>query len=220
MVRHHRAPPRATFVSLGPDFGCLGVVIRPPTTGSVPSGTPWRERLLRQTHLPHERSGARQAPPWRARSGGAISVRSDRCCAHATDRPPPPRQSQEMIVTHGRRPKTLGSHRGCTSFALTRRSVPFVPLHQVGLTLAISCEAVPASVMGRRGHEPAPPTAPGCRRKLRQLHRLVRQPGRPSSQPRLPDLSWFRSQPGDATTEREPERSVAEGPRGRCRSTC
>src|SRR5512133_1615361 len=35
------------------------------------------------------------------------------------------------------------------------------PLH-VSPTLAISCEAVPASIMGRRGHEPAPPVGHGA----------------------------------------------------------
>jgi hypothetical protein len=35
------------------------------------------------------------------------------------------------------------------------------PLH-VRRTLAISCEAVPASEMGRRGHEPAPPAGHGA----------------------------------------------------------
>ena len=37
-----------------------------------------------------------------------------------------------------------------------------VALAQVSPTLAISCEAVPASEMVRRGHEPAPPFSPGA----------------------------------------------------------
>ena len=49
------------------------------------------------------------------------------------------------------------------------------PSSHVCRTPAISCEAVPASIMVRRGHEPAPPSWPWCRRKLRQLHRLVRR---------------------------------------------
>ena len=36
------------------------------------------------------------------------------------------------------------------------------PYCHVGRTLAISCEAVPASIMGRRGHEPAPPAGHGA----------------------------------------------------------
>ena len=46
----------------------------------------------------------------------------------------------------------------------------------VGPTPGISCEAVPASDRGRRGHEAACPCWQPCRRKLRQLHPLVRRP--------------------------------------------
>ena len=54
-------------------------------------------------------------------------------------------------------------------------------------TPGISCEAVPASMPSRRGHEaaPRPCCAARCRRKLRQLHPLVRRHVR-SAHVRLP----------------------------------
>ena len=86
--------------------------------------------------------------------------RSFRQMLRSRCRPPPPPQSPGNDRDAGRRPNTLGSHED-DQLRLARRSVPLFRSSR-GLTLAISCEAVPASLMGRRGHEPAPPTGHGA----------------------------------------------------------
>src|SRR5512133_3001556 len=63
--------------------------------------------------------------------------------------------------TRSRRRRAPPSVQAGLRYARSSAAPSSAPLH-VSPTLAISCEAVPASVMGHRGHEPAPPTGHGA----------------------------------------------------------
>ena len=104
-----------------------------------------------------------------------------RCQRRLLDRTRSPRhpecsRTSTAAPDRGWHPRLLsdsGSRAG-PSRSATRSVMPSSTSPRVRRTPGISCEAVPASDVRRRGHEAACPCWQPCRRKLRQLHPLVR----------------------------------------------
>jgi len=120
---------------------------------------------------------------------GPTVTRKDACPCRRSAKRRPPRFGTEWKTHRARRegnwagqaPPLSRARAGLASPPKPRCGVPSRSRPAQGLALCcvrrtpgISCEAVPAFEVGRRGHEAACPFWQPCRRKLRQLHPLVR----------------------------------------------